>query len=196
MKKEKKEKKEKKSKKERSEKKDKKSKKEKKSSKDQERQLLKEAKRFIKKEAARLQEQASAKLAPAGSQQIVRQDLQGQPVGPVGTAAAAFAAAEEERRAQQESSWQQQRLEQKRHKGDQKEWLDEMLPKATGREAMLEKKAVQRQQAREREASPDIGGLYGGGDIMGGDDSFAAAKARMQHSQGRREQQRQLKNSE
>ncbi|KAK3282310.1 hypothetical protein CYMTET_9946 [Cymbomonas tetramitiformis] len=50
--------------------------------------------------------------------------------------------------------------------------------------------------AREREASPDIGGLYGGGDIMGGDDSFAAAKARMQHSQGRREQQRQLKNSE
>ena len=37
---------------------------------------------------------------------------------------------------------------------EQKEHLDEMLPKATGREAMLEKKAIRREQARAREDSP------------------------------------------
>ena len=46
------------------------------------------------------------------------------------------------------------------------------------REAQLEKKAARREAAKEREQSPDISKLPGGGDIMGGDDSFAAAKAR------------------
>ncbi len=46
------------------------------------------------------------------------------------------------------------------------------------REAQLEKKAASREAAKEREQSPDISKLPGGGDIMGGDDSFAAAKAR------------------
>ena len=46
------------------------------------------------------------------------------------------------------------------------------------REAQLEKKAARREAAKEREQSPEISKLPGGGDIMGGDDSFAAAKAR------------------
>lgn len=46
------------------------------------------------------------------------------------------------------------------------------------REAQLEKKAARREATKEREQSPDISKLPGGGDIMGGDDSFAAAKAR------------------
>ncbi len=56
---------------------------------------------------------------------------------------------------------------------DQKEWLDEMLPKATGREALVEKKVAAREAKRAREESPDV-------DLMGRgeEDSFAAAKAR------------------
>ena len=46
------------------------------------------------------------------------------------------------------------------------------------REAVLEKKAARREAAKDREASPDVARLPGGGDPMGGDDSFAAAKAR------------------
>jgi hypothetical protein len=37
---------------------------------------------------------------------------------------------------------------------------------------------ARREAARERDASPDLVKLPGGGDIMGGDDSLAAAKAR------------------
>lgn len=47
------------------------------------------------------------------------------------------------------------------------------------REAQLEQKAARREAAKEREQSPDISKLPGGGDIMGGDDSFAAAQARL-----------------
>lgn len=49
-----------------------------------------------------------------------------------------------------------------------------------GREAQTEKKMARREAAREREASPDIVKLPGGGDVMGmgGDDSLEAAKAR------------------
>lgn len=46
------------------------------------------------------------------------------------------------------------------------------------REAQLEKKAARREAAKERDQSPEINKVPGGGDIMGGDDSFAAAKAR------------------
>ena len=46
------------------------------------------------------------------------------------------------------------------------------------REAQLEQKAARREAAKEREQSPEMSKLPGGGDIMGGDDSFAAAKAR------------------
>ena len=46
------------------------------------------------------------------------------------------------------------------------------------RDAQVEKKMARREAAREREASPDLVKLPGGGDIMGGGDSLAAAKAR------------------
>ena len=46
------------------------------------------------------------------------------------------------------------------------------------REAVIEKKAARREAGKERDASPDLVRLPGGGDVMGGDDSFAAAKAR------------------
>lgn len=69
--------------------------------------------------------------------------------------------------------------ERKAWRQEQKDILDEMLPKATGRDATLEKKALRRDEMRERErgGSPEMTRLIGGGDIMGGDDSFAAAKA-------------------
>lgn len=46
------------------------------------------------------------------------------------------------------------------------------------REAQIEKRIARREEAKARDASPDIQRLPGGGDIFGGDDSFAAAKAR------------------
>lgn len=39
---------------------------------------------------------------------------------------------------------------------------------------------TRREAARDREASPDVVKLPGGGDVMGGDDSFAAARAAQQ----------------
>ena len=46
------------------------------------------------------------------------------------------------------------------------------------REARMDQKVARREAAKEREASPEITKLPGGGDVMGGDDSLAAAKAR------------------
>ncbi|KAK9830029.1 hypothetical protein WJX72_009298 [[Myrmecia] bisecta] len=89
------------------------------------------------------------------------------------------AAIEEEREmhaSQRAAQWQ----ERKQWRLQQKEELDELLPKATGREALLEKKAARREAAKAREDSPDLVKLPGGGDVMGGDDSFAAAKARQE----------------
>jgi len=42
----------------------------------------------------------------------------------------------------------------------------------------VEARVARRQDARAREESPEMVKLIGGGDVMGGDDSFAAAKAR------------------
>ena len=42
----------------------------------------------------------------------------------------------------------------------------------------MDQKMARREAARERDASPEIIKLPGGGDVMGGDDSFAAARAR------------------
>ena len=51
--------------------------------------------------------------------------------------------------------------------------------RATGREAQVEKRMARREAARERDSSPVLDRLPGGGgDIMGGEDSFAAARAR------------------
>jgi hypothetical protein len=63
-----------------------------------------------------------------------------------------------------------------------------MLPKATGREAQMEKKAVRRQEAKDRDDDGVMTTMYGGGDVMGGDDSFAAAKRRVEAAGQRRNQ--------
>lgn len=46
------------------------------------------------------------------------------------------------------------------------------------REARIDQKMARREAAKEREGSPEMTRLPGGGDVMGGDDSLAAAKAR------------------
>lgn len=70
------------------------------------------------------------------------------------------------------------RDERRKEAKGQRELLDELLPKASGRDAVIEKKIARREEAKARDSSPDRGFLPGGGDMMGGDDSFAAAKAR------------------
>lgn len=42
----------------------------------------------------------------------------------------------------------------------------------------MDQKMARREAAKDREASPAMTRLPGGGDIMGGDDSLAAARAR------------------
>lgn len=49
---------------------------------------------------------------------------------------------------------------------------------AHGREAKVEARIGRREEKRAREESPEITKLPGGGNVMGGDDSFAAARAR------------------
>ena len=44
----------------------------------------------------------------------------------------------------------------------------------------MEQTAARRASAQDRDASPDLVKLPGGGDVMGGDDSFAAARAAQQ----------------
>jgi hypothetical protein len=49
-----------------------------------------------------------------------------------------------------------QKLDRKKYHKEQDVVMDEPLPKATGHEAMLEKKALRRQHARAREDSPEL----------------------------------------
>ena len=46
------------------------------------------------------------------------------------------------------------------------------------REAQIEQRMARREAAKERDQSPELRKLPGGGDIMGGDDSFSSAKTR------------------
>lgn len=62
-----------------------------------------------------------------------------------------------------------QKLERKKFSKDQEVLMDELLPKATGREALIEKKALRREQARARQDSPEI---FRERDVMGGGDDF------------------------
>ncbi len=62
-----------------------------------------------------------------------------------------------------------EKLERKKFHKAQDAVIDELLPKATGREALLEKKALRREQARNREDSPEI---MKERDVMGGGDDF------------------------
>ena len=61
--------------------------------------------------------------------------------------------------------------ERKKEKKNQELILDEILPKATGREALFEKKMSQKQAAKAREFSPEP---MAEKDIMGGGDDFQA----------------------
>ncbi|WIA28710.1 hypothetical protein OEZ86_011246 [Tetradesmus obliquus] len=83
---------------------------------------------------------------------------------------------------------------------EQKEALDDLLPKATGgsHEARVEARMARREAARARDGSPDLVPVTGGGDMMGGggDDSFAAAKAREAKRQEWRSRQSAAKKEE
>ncbi|KAH9549005.1 hypothetical protein CY35_11G117900 [Sphagnum magellanicum] len=68
-----------------------------------------------------------------------------------------------------------EKLERKKFHKAQDAVIDELLPKATGREALLEKKALRREQARNREDSPEI---MKERDVMGGGDDFQQRLAR------------------
>ncbi|KAL2632643.1 hypothetical protein R1flu_004122 [Riccia fluitans] len=68
-----------------------------------------------------------------------------------------------------------ERLERKRFQKDQEVVLDDLLPKATGRERVMEMKAIRREQARAREDSPE---LMKERDVMGGGDDFQLRLAR------------------
>eukprot|EP00775_Hariotina_reticulata_P004090 gene4090-4337_t len=87
-------------------------------------------------------------------------------------------------------------VERRSWRREQKDLLDEMLPKATGREARVEGRIARREEAKAREASPELMTVTGGGSIMGGDDSFAAAKAREAKRQEWRAKQQAVKKEE
>lgn len=53
-----------------------------------------------------------------------------------------------------------------------------MFPGNCCREGRIDAKMAKRETAKEREASPDVVHVPGGGNIFGGDDSFQAAKER------------------
>lgn len=73
---------------------------------------------------------------------------------------------EEERAVAKKRDKYERKVFQKEHEAV----LDEMLPKATGRERQMELKAIRREQARTREESPPD--AMRERDIMGGGDDF------------------------
>lgn len=95
---------------------------------------------------------------------------------------------QQQRQEARQSAREVQVVERRKWRSDQKELLDELLPKASGREAQVEKRMARREAARAREDSPEMMRVTGGGDVMGGDDSFAAAKAREATYNARRNQ--------
>ncbi|CAD7696695.1 unnamed protein product [Ostreobium quekettii] len=82
-----------------------------------------------------------------------------------------------------------ERIEKRKWRKEQAELLDELLPKASGHQAQIEKK-IARKEAR-RASSPDALVAMGDRDILGGTDSFEAAKRR-QEAWRERKQQRTL----
>eukprot|EP00898_Chlorokybus_atmophyticus_P001779 jgi/Chlat1/2601/Chrsp178S00153 len=79
-------------------------------------------------------------------------------------------------------------------KRDKKKWkkeqdlaLDEMLPKATGREALFEKKAARREANRQREDSPEV---MRQSDLMGGGDDFHQRVAKQRAHRERKQAER------
>jgi hypothetical protein len=79
------------------------------------------------------------------------------------------------------------KAEAKKQRREAREQLDELVPKATGREGKVEARIARREDARTRDVSPDAV-VTGGGNVMGGTDSFAAALARQKRQQDARTQ--------
>jgi acetyl-CoA carboxylase carboxyltransferase component len=79
------------------------------------------------------------------------------------------------------------KAEAKKQRREARERLDELVPKATGREGKVEARIARREDARTRDISPDAV-VTGGGNVMGGTDSFAAALARQKRQQDARTQ--------
>eukprot|EP00897_Mesotaenium_endlicherianum_P008562 jgi/Mesen1/7734/ME000407S06969 len=75
-----------------------------------------------------------------------------------------------------------EKVERKKMQKEHELVIDELLPKATGREAKVEQKAMRRQAAREREVSPEMRER----DIMGGGDDFKARLAREKAWRGKK----------
>ena len=63
----------------------------------------------------------------------------------------------------------QQKLKRQHHRKEQEVVMEELVPRATGREAMMEKKAGRREEKRMRESSPEP---VKERDLMGGGDDF------------------------
>jgi hypothetical protein len=101
------------------------------------------------------------------------------------TLPAAEAAAEET--AARDESRSAHRAHSKKERRAAREELDELVPRATGREARVEARVARREEARARDVSPDAR-VTGGGNIMGGTDSFSAALARQKRQQEARTQ--------
>ncbi|KAL3695055.1 hypothetical protein R1sor_008706 [Riccia sorocarpa] len=80
-----------------------------------------------------------------------------------------------------------ERLDRKKFQKDQEVVLDDLLPKATGRERLMEMKAVRREQARAREDSPE---LMKERDVMGGGDDFQLRLAREKARREKRESEK------
>lgn len=72
---------------------------------------------------------------------------------------------EDERLARKE----REKFERKRARKEREEVLEELVPKATGREAMIEKRKVRREEAKAREDSPE---MVRERDVLGGGDDF------------------------
>ncbi|GBG68584.1 hypothetical protein CBR_g3129 [Chara braunii] len=83
-----------------------------------------------------------------------------------------------------EAKWRLEKAKRKRHQKDQELVLDELLPKATGREALIEKKKLRREQRRQREESPE---LMKERDVMGDGEGFHQRLAKEQARRERRQ---------
>ena len=94
------------------------------------------------------------------------------------TAAVAFAVPVVDAEAAREEERARSKAERKKQRAADRDRLEELVPRATGKEARAAERVARRQLEKERDTSPDVATLAGGGDVMGGTDSFAAAVAR------------------
>lgn len=90
-----------------------------------------------------------------------------------------------------------QKADRRKAAQDQRARLEEMFPKATGRDALAEKRAASRAFHKEREQDQGGGfGDYTDAQLMGGSDSFAAAKAHQSRRQEHRKHNREMRRLE